>query len=138
MVSVASQLRRVTTPATIVVACVVILGVGAVSAMLLLEQRVAASRAAQISLSQISAGLTELELLPLSGAAATGHGAVPFSVRVRSVERMHAVREQAIRRTFAKLTHDSHPAELDAASAPLNAAIATAGEAVPIWVSARG
>src|SRR5581483_7048569 len=138
MVSVGSQLRRVTTPAMIVVACVVILGIGAVSAMLLLEQRVAASRAAQISLSKISAGLTELELLPLSGAAGTGRGGVPVSVRVRSVERMHAGREQAIRREFAALAHDSHPDELDAASAPLNAAIATAGEAVPVWVSARG
>ena len=117
----------------LVLGVALLLGLGAVAALVTLEHRAAESRAAQVSLANVSAQLTQLELIPLTATAMPGTPAQKTLV----LTGLFRVREQAILRTVGSLNRGSPPSQLRNVTEPLKEALAAANAGLPIWITAK-
>lgn len=111
-----------------------VLGLAAISSLIALERRAADGRAAQVSIANISAQLTQLELIPLTATAMPGSPVQKTLV----LNGLFRTREQAILSTLARLRRGSAPNELGRADPPLRAALAAAEAGIPVWIPAKG
>jgi signal transduction histidine kinase len=118
----------------LVLGVALILGFGAIAALVGLERRAAGSRAAQVSLANVSARLTQLELIPLTAPALHGTAAQ----KTASLNVVFHGRAQAILETIRRLKTGSPPAQLHQVNEPLNAALSAANTALPVWIPANG
>jgi signal transduction histidine kinase len=118
----------------LVLGVALILGFGAIATLVGLERRAAGSRAAQVSLANVSAQLTQLELIPLTAPAL--HGTAAQKTAALNVV-FHA-RAQAILDTIRHLEKGSSPAQLRQVNKPLNDALSAANTALVVWIPATG
>jgi hypothetical protein len=118
----------------LVLGVALILGFGAIAALVGLERRAAGSRAAQVSLANVSARLTQLELIPLTAPALHGTAAQ----KTAALNVVFHGRAQAILETIRRLKTGSPPAQLHQVNEPLNAALSAANTALPVWIPANG
>ncbi len=109
------------------------LGLGAIATLVTLERRAAENRAAQVSLANISAQLTQIELIPLTAPAIPGTQAQKMLL----LQGLLRTREEAILATFSRLQRGSPPAELREVDSPLRAALAAANAGLPVWIPAK-
>jgi two-component system sensor histidine kinase DegS len=109
------------------------LGLGAIATLVTLERRAAESRAAQVSLANVSAQLTQLELIPLTATAMPGTPAQ----KTRVLTGLFRVREQAILATVDGLNGGSAPSQLRNIAKPLRAAVDAANAGLPVWIPAK-
>lgn len=110
------------------------LGLGAIATLVALERRASGSRAAQVSLANVSAQLTQIELMPLAATAIPGTRAQKTLV-LRSLFR---AQEQEILATVDRLQRGSPPDQLRKVDEPLHAALAAAQAGLPVWIPAKG
>jgi signal transduction histidine kinase len=118
----------------LVLGVALILGLGAVAALVALERRTDGSRAAQVSLANVSAQLTQLELIPLTAPALHGTSAQ----KTAALNVVFQARARAILNTIRHLEQGSPPAQLHQVNKPLNAALSAANTALAVWIPATG
>ena len=116
----------------LVLGVALVLGLGAIAALVTLERRAAGSRAAQVSLANVSAQLTQIELIPLAATAIPGTS----SQKTLVVKSLFRVREQEILATVDRLQRGSAPGQLRKVDKPLHAVLAAAQAGLPIWIPA--
>jgi signal transduction histidine kinase len=109
------------------------LGLGAIATLVALENRAAGSRAAQVSLADVSAQLTQLELIGLTATAMPG---TPAQKTVVLGKRLRT-QAQAITGTLDRLQRGSPPAQLQKVDKPLAAAVAAVAAGLPAWIPAK-
>lgn len=111
-----------------------VLGFGAIATLVGLERRAADARGAQVTLANMSAGLTQIEVIPISAPSIRGTEAQ----KARVLAAVLRQRAQTILTTLDRLEKDSPPAALRQADAPLRAALAAAAAAQPIFGLTKG
>ena len=111
-----------------------VVGLAAIAALVTLERRAAGSRAAQVSLANVSAQLTQIELIPLAVTTIPGTQAQ----KTRTLNGLLRSQEQTILNTLVRLHRGSPPAALRKVDEPLRAALAAATAALPVWVPSNG
>ena len=116
----------------LVLAVALVLGLGAIASLVALERRASGSRAAQVSLANVSAQLTQVELIPLAATAIPGTSAQKTLV----LKSLFGAQEQAILATIDRLHRGSAPSQLQKVDKPLGAALAAAKAALPVWIPA--
>ena len=114
----------------VVLGVALVLGLGAIAVLVALERRAGGSRAAQVSLANVSAQLTQIELMPLAASAIPGTKAQKTAV----LNSLFHAQEQEILATVARLQRGSPPAELRKVDKPLNTVLAAAQAGLPIWI----
>ena len=85
-----------------------VLGLGAISTLVMLQRRATGSRAAQVSLANVSAQLTQIELMPLAAAAIPGTAAQ----KTRVLNGLFHAQEQEILAAVGRLHRGSPPGQL--------------------------
>ncbi|MGZ4416450.1 MAG: sensor histidine kinase [Gaiellaceae bacterium] len=116
----------------LVLGVALVLGLGAISTLVMLQRRAAGSRAAQVSLANVSAQLTQIELMPLAASAIPGTQAQKTLV----LSGLFHGQEQKILAAVDRLHRGSPPDQLRQVDKPLHAALAAAQAGLPIWVPA--